>query len=98
MTQPRRALVVIDVQQDYFDGPLAVQHPDRDVAAANVAAAIDAAEAAGLPIVAVQHQLPAGAPIFAEGSDGWRLHPDVAERERPEWLHSTKTVASVFAD
>ncbi|MFC7431818.1 MULTISPECIES: isochorismatase family protein [unclassified Agrococcus] len=98
MTYTRRALIVIDVQQEYFDGPLAVHHPPREESLANIATAIDDAEAAGLPIVVVQHEAPAGAPVFAEGSEGWRLHPVIAERETPAWKRSTKSVASVFAD
>lgn len=98
MTNPRRALIVIDVQQEYVDGPLAVAYPDRETSVANVTAAIDTAQAAGLPIAVVQHQLPTGAPVFAEGSEGCRLHPGIAERVQPDWKHSTKVVASVFAD
>lgn len=39
-----------------------------------------------------------GRPVFAEGSDGWQLHPSIAERVQPEWKRSTKAVASGFAD
>ncbi|MDQ0674449.1 nicotinamidase-related amidase [Pseudarthrobacter siccitolerans] len=27
MSTPRRALILIDVQQQYFDGPLEIQYP-----------------------------------------------------------------------
>ena len=30
MTAPRRALIVVDVQQEYFDGILQIQYPPRD--------------------------------------------------------------------
>ena len=39
MTTPRRALVVIDVQNDYFDGPLEIQFPPRDQSLAQLAIA-----------------------------------------------------------
>ena len=38
MPSPRRALVLIDVQQEYFDGPLAIQYPPRDDALAAIRA------------------------------------------------------------
>ncbi|TKB28757.1 MAG: cysteine hydrolase, partial [Mesorhizobium sp.] len=42
-TQPRRALVVVDVQNDYNGGNLAIQHPPFADSVANVARAMDAA-------------------------------------------------------
>lgn len=100
MAELRRALVIIDVQNDYFadEGPLAIQYPDRNESLANIIQAIDLAEAQGMPIAVVQHQYPAGAPVFAEGSEGWKLHPEVAARRKDSWKHIVKSYASVFAD
>jgi nicotinamidase-related amidase len=97
MTDPRRALVVVDVQQEYFDGILQVQAPDRDQTLANVLVALDVAHEHGLPVVVVQHELPEGAPVFAVGSDSWSLHPSVEERLQPSWKRVTKDRSSVFA-
>jgi nicotinamidase-related amidase len=97
MTTPRRALVVVDVQQEYFDGPLEVRHPPVDQSLANVTRAMDAAVDLDIPVVVVQHELPEGAPVFAVDSAGWQLHPDVAQRVRPEWKRATKSAGSVFA-
>lgn len=97
MTEPRRALIVIDVQQEYFDGILQIQAPPREKTLANVVAALDAAEEHQLPVVVVQHQLPEGAPIFAIGSDSWSLHPEVEKRLQPSWKRVTKHKGSVFA-
>ena len=36
MSSPRRALIVVDVQQEYFDGPLQIQHPPREESLAHV--------------------------------------------------------------
>lgn len=47
-----------------------------------------------MPVV-VQHSAPAGAPVFAPGSHGWQLHPEVARRERE--LLVDKPMASVFS-
>lgn len=99
MAELRRALVIIDVQNDYFtdEGPLAIQYPDRNESLANITRAIDLAHAQGLPIAVVQHQYPAGAPVFAEGSHGWELHPEIAARRKDSWKHIVKSYASVFA-
>jgi nicotinamidase-related amidase len=97
MTTPRRALIVVDVQNEYFDGILQVQHPDREASLANVTRAMDVAAAQDLPVVVVQHQFPEGAPVFAEGSASWKLHPDVASRVKPDYKRVVKDKASVFA-
>ncbi len=75
-----RALVVIDVQNEYDTGALRIVHPPLDDALANIARAMDAARAAHIPVVVVQQHLPAAAPVFAAGSPSWELHPVVASR------------------
>lgn len=97
MTQPRRALIVVDVQQEYFGGPLEIQYPDRNESLANITRAIDLAEQQGMPIAVIQHELPEGAPVFAAGTEGWKLHPEVAKRVKPTWKQVVKNYASVFA-
>ena len=97
MTPPRRALIVVDVQQEYFDGILQVQAPPREETLAAAVRALEVAEREDLPVVVVQHQLPEGAPVFAVGSDSWSLHPDVERRARPTWKRVTKDKGSVFA-
>lgn len=98
MNTPRRALIVVDVQQEYFDGILQIQSPSREQSLANVVAALDVAEREGLPVVIVQHELPEGAPVFAVGSHSWSLHPEVEQRLQPVWKRVTKSKSSVFAD
>ena len=98
MSQPRRALIVVDVQNEYFDGPLEIQHPAREQALVNVVRALGVAHDRDLPVVVVRHELPEGAPVFAAGSTGWQLHPDIASLERPTWKQVSKQRASVFAD
>lgn len=92
---PRRALVVIDVQNEYFGGGLPIEHPPIEQTLPNVTKAMDAAAGAGVPVVVVQHSLPAGAPVFDKGTPGWQLHPEVARR--PRQLHVEKTMASVYS-
>lgn len=91
-TAPRRALIVIDVQNEYVTGNLRITYPDVNLSLANIGRAIDAAHAAGIPVVAVQHLAPAGFPIFAEGSDGAALHPVVGSRPYDHLV--TKNLAS----
>ncbi len=95
MASPRRALVVIDVQNEYFTGNLPIEYPDPAVSLANINRAIDAAQAHDIPVVIVQHLAPPQSPIFARGSDGAALHPSIASR--PHALFVEKSMASAFA-
>lgn len=94
MPSPKRALIVIDVQNEYFTGKLRIEYPDVRDSLANIGRAMDAASAAGIPVVVVQHLLPEGAPVFARGSDGAALHPAVAGRRRDHLVD--KAMASSF--
>ena len=76
-----RALLVIDVQREYFDGALPIRHPVGHLG--NILEAMDAANEAGVPVVVVRHHQPdPDSPIFREGSDMWRLHDEVESRPR----------------
>jgi len=94
-TNPRRALVVIDVQNEYVTGDLPIEYPPVETSLANIGRAIDTARAAGVPVVIVQNFAPAGAPIFARGSVGAELHAVVATRERDHYVE--KSLPSAFA-
>ena len=92
---PNRALIVIDVQQEYFDGPLAIQYPPVEQSLACITRVLDATQSR-LPVVMVRHESPDGAPVFAAGSRRWELHPGIEERRDPSWLSITKRLASAF--
>jgi nicotinamidase-related amidase len=92
---PRRALVVIDVQNEYVSGDLPIEFPPVETSLANIGRAMDAARAAGVPVVVVQNFAPAGSPLFARGSEGAELHPVVASRERDHYVE--KALPSAFA-
>jgi nicotinamidase-related amidase len=94
-TTPRRALIVIDVQNEYFTGKMRIEYPPVQTSLPNIGLAMDAARAAGIPIVVVQHDAPEQSPVFARGSDGWQLHAEVAQRASD--LHINKSKASSFA-
>jgi nicotinamidase-related amidase len=72
--QPKRALILIDVQNEYVTGNLPIEYPLLDTSLPNIARAIEAAQLAGIPLVVVQQMAPSTAPVFAEGSEGWKLH------------------------
>ena len=75
----KRALCVIDVQNDYFQGRHAITHPADSFA--RILEAIDAANAAGIPVVLVQHTAPEGSTgEFRKGTPGWEIAPDVLGR------------------
>lgn len=93
----KRALIVVDVQQEYFNGLLQIQHPPRDASLGNILRAMTLAETHDLPVVVVQHQLPEGAPVFAEGSSSWELHPSIEARRSEAWKRAVKSNGSVFA-
>ncbi len=81
----RRALLVIDVQQEYFAGPLKVSHPAGSLP--NLLKAYDGALAAGVPVLVVQHSAPDPAsPVFKPGSESWQLHREVARRRRDHYI------------
>lgn len=98
MSTPRRALILIDVQHEYFAGPLQIQYPAVNEALASLTAAIDAASAQGLPIAVIQHVTGEGAPVFDPTQPGFELHPEVERRRTSQWKHVVKRFASVFAD
>ena len=92
---PRRALVVIDVQNEYETGGLRIQYPPVAASLRNIGRAMDGARAAGIPVIVVQQCSPADAPLFATGSHGWELHDTVALRPHEHYLR--KTMPSAFA-
>ena len=98
MSAPCRALVVIDAQQEYFDGLLPIQFPARDDSVATIQTVIDAARQHDVPVVLVQHSLAVGAPVFAEGSPTWQNHPAVAVSEGVAAKRISKQFSSVFAN
>lgn len=97
MSTPCRALVLIDVQGEYFDGPLNIQFPPRGESLNRILQALDIAEQEDLPVVTVRHQLPAGAPVFAQGSAGWAFHPEVERRIGSASKQVVKNFSSIFA-
>jgi nicotinamidase-related amidase len=93
-TTTTRALIVIDVQNDYDGGNLAIQHPHFRGSVENVARAMDAAAAQGIKIVVVKQLAPETSPFFAKGTHGTEFHPEVAARPRDHQIE--KKLPSAF--
>jgi nicotinamidase-related amidase len=94
MNTPRRALIVIDVQNEYVTGGLHIEYPAVATSLANIGNAMDAAHAVGVPVIVVQNWAAPTAPLFAKGSPGWQLHEVVASRPRDHF--SEKQPPSAF--
>lgn len=72
-----RALIVIDLQNDYFLGGKWTLH-EINAAADNAARLIAAARKSGDLLLHVRHEFPANdAPFFAPGTDGAKTHSKV---------------------
>ena len=82
-----RALLVIDVQNEYFTGALPITHPVGHLE--SILRVMDAAEGK-VPRVFVQHHMPTpDALMFRKGSPEWELHPEVAGRPRDLLVEKT---------
>lgn len=66
------ALLVIDVQYAVVEDGW-----DRDGVIARIGTVIEAARAGGIPVIYVQHDEP-GSGDLDRGSDGWRIHAEIA--------------------
>ena len=76
-----RALLVIDVQREYFDGALPIEYPSGHLE--NILAVMDHASECGIPTAVIRHhQADTESPIFRLNSKMWELHDEVARRPR----------------
>jgi len=76
----KRALLVIDVQNEYFTGKLPVSYPTGTLS--NILSSMDAARSHDVPVVAIQHAAPQpDSSVFRRGSQEWELHPEIAARK-----------------
>ena len=71
-----RALVVIDIQRDYFEGGKFVLFNTAPVLE-NILAAIKHAQAQQIPVILVQHVAQGPAPFFNADTSGVEIHPDI---------------------
>jgi nicotinamidase-related amidase len=80
-TKVDEALLVIDVQNEYFTGRLPVTFPEGSLN--NILRAMDYAACVGMPVAVIQHSA-AGkdSQTFRKGSEEWKLHPEIELRKR----------------
>ncbi len=81
----KRALLVIDVQNEYFTGQLPVSYPENSFQ--NLLKVMDSALAHKIPVVVVQHTTPQeNSKTFRKGSAEWSLHPEIAARKYEHYV------------
>jgi nicotinamidase-related amidase len=87
------ALLVIDVQNEYFTGSMPVTYPQRSFE--NILKAMDRAHAGSIPVIVIQHTNPAlGAVAFRKGTEHWELHNGI--KQRPADILIEKTLPGSF--
>jgi nicotinamidase-related amidase len=75
-----RALMVIDVQNEYFNGILPISYPSESFK--NILKVMDMASIYEIPIILVQHSaLTKNSKTFLKGSMEWEIHPEVLKRD-----------------
>ena len=77
----KRALLAIDVQNEYFTGKLPVSHPSGSFN--NILRIMDAAMEDKIATAVIQNSaVSPESPVFRKGSYEWELHPEIAKRHR----------------
>ena len=88
-----KALLVIDVQNEYFTGLLPVVYPAGSLN--KILQAMDEAARRKIPVAVIQHTSPQeDSPVFIKGTPGWDLHPEITAR-KPDILME-KTLPGSF--
>ncbi|UTV98881.1 cysteine hydrolase [Marinomonas rhizomae] len=92
----RTALLVIDPQNDYFtNGSFPLWNADE--ALKEILNAIHAAKEQDAAVILVQHVAASESPLFAEGSEGVKLHQAILDAA-PDAPIVTKTHADAFQE
>lgn len=88
-----RALVIIDIQRDYFPGgKMPLHQPEQ--AAARAGAVLEAFRASSEPVIHIQHLSPAGAGFLEKGTVGAEIMAPV--RPAGDEILITKTAPNSF--
>jgi nicotinamidase-related amidase len=91
----RRALIVVDVQNDYDQGgALEIAYPPFSQTLENIGLAMDAAREQGVKVVVIRMVTPEGAPVFKPGTAAADLHPEIERRHRDHYVE--KQLPSAF--
>ena len=90
----KTALIVIDVQNEYFEGKWPI--PDGNAALDKIEAAIEASQQTGAKVIYVQHEvLNPERGLFIRGTNGFELHTRL--RPRPEDQRIVKNYPGSFS-
>lgn len=91
-TPYQKALIVIDIQNDYFpEGKMPLWNTEETLH--NIESAIKKANHEKMQIVLIQHIATSDAPFFKEGSDGAKIHPRILQA-----APNAKIIIKTFAD
>jgi nicotinamidase-related amidase len=74
----KQALLVIDVQNEYFSGKLPVTFPQGSLL--NIQKAMERAYESGCRVAVIQHTSPPGSATFRKGTHEWELHDGIRSR------------------
>ena len=84
----KEALLVIDVQNEYFTGKLPVTHPAGSLD--NILKAMDWAHDGRIPVVVIRHtSLAPESVAFRKGTSGWELHNEIKRRHADVLIEKT---------
>ena len=76
----KRALLVIDVQNEYFTGKLPVTYPEGSFG--KIIQAVDAANQKKIPVILIRHGSPQkDAMAFVKDSSGWEIHEELLKKD-----------------
>ena len=83
----KKALLVIDVQNEYFTGKLKVTYPSNSLD--NILKVMDYAQENNVIIIIIQHTNPSG-DTFIRNSNEWQIHSKIFEKSYDYLVEKTK--------
>lgn len=93
----KKALLVIDVQNEYFTGALPITYPQNTLP--NILDAVTTSQKSNIPVVIVQHTATAdGAKAFVKDSFGWQLHKSIKDIKTDHYIEKTMPSSFVGTD
>jgi len=93
----KRALLIIDVQNEYFTGLLPVTYPPNSMQ--NILDVIKTAEETNIPIVMVKHTATAeNAKAFVKETHSWELHDSIKDIDVSHYVEKTFPSSFVGTD
>lgn len=75
----KKALLVIDVQNEYFTGKMPVTYPPGSFN--KILQAVEAANQNNIPVILIRHEATQQAAAFVKGSRGWGIREELLEKE-----------------